>query len=91
MILDDQEIALLVEYASLLLSISDIALLLVVDKDELKEEIANKETYISRRYHCGKLETIIKLRKQEIAQAELGSSTAIELVSKYIIDQSLDE
>ena len=86
-----QQIEQVEEYASLFLKISDIALLICVDKDILRDDIADNSTNISKLYHSSKLVTIAKLRRQEIEQAELGSNTAIELVSKYIIDQNLDE
>ena len=79
------------EYASLFLKISDIALLIGVDPDVLRDDIADKSSDVSLNYHVTKLQTIARLRRQEIQQAELGSNIAIELVSKYITDQTLDE
>ena len=79
------------EYASLFLKISDIALLIGVDPDVLRDDIADRSTDVSKNYLITKLLTIAILRRQEIQQAELGSNIAIELVSKYITDQTLDE
>lgn len=79
------------KYAGLLFKISDIALLIDADPDELRDEISNKTTEISKLYHKSKLQVITRLRAQEIEQAELGSNTAIELVTKYIQKQQLDE
>lgn len=79
------------KYAALLFKISDIALLIDADPDELRDEISNKTTEISKIYYKAKLQVITKLRAQEIEQAELGSNTAIELVTKYIQEQQLDE
>ena len=79
------------KYAGLLFKISDIALLIDADPDELRDEISNKTTEISKLYHKSKLQVITRLRVQEIEQAELGSNTAIELVTKYIQEQQLDE
>ena len=85
------QIGLIEKYTGLLFKISDIALMIDVDPDELRDEIANKKTEVSKIYHTTKLLVISKLRAQEIEQAELGSNTAIELVTKYIQEQKLDE
>lgn len=85
------QIGLIEKYAELLFTISDIALLINADKHVLRDDIADSSTEVSKIYHASKLITIAKLRRQEIEQAELGSNIAIELVSKYIIDQRIDE
>lgn len=85
------QIGLIEKYTGLLFKISDIALMIDVDPDELRDEIANKSTEVSKIYHTTKLLVISKLRAQEIEQAELGSNTAIELVTQYIQEQKLDE
>lgn len=79
------------EMASLLFKISDIARMINVDNDQLRHDITNTDSIVSRKYYLSKLKVICKHRKQEIEQAELGSNTAIELVSKYINEQKFDE
>ncbi len=79
------------KYAALLMKISDIAVLIDVDPNELRDELNNRQNEVSRIYHKAKLQVITRLRAQEIEQAELGSNTAIELVNKYIQEQQLDE
>lgn len=79
------------EMASLLFKISDIARMINVDPDQLRQDINYTDSIVSRKYYLSKLKVICKLRKQEIEQAELGSNTAIELVSKYINEQKFDE
>ena len=91
MTLTNTQIELIKHYTALLFKISDIALMIDADPDELRDEIANKSTEISKIYHTTKLLVISKLRSQEIEQAELGSNTAIELVTQYIQEQKLDE
>ena len=85
------QLELVEKYAGLLFKISDIAMCIDEDPDELRDEIANKTSEISKTYHKSKLQVIMKLRAQEIEQAELGSNTAIELITKYIEEQQLDE
>ena len=79
------------EYASYLLPIPDIAILIGMDEDELKEAIADKTSEISEAYHLGKAETILAVRKQEVALAKAGSPFAIELMQDYMLDQSRHE
>ena len=62
--------SIVAKYAELLFTISDIALLICVDKDILRDDIADNSTNISKLYHSSKLVTIAKLRRQEIEQAE---------------------
>jgi len=91
MIYTQIQIGQIEKYAALLFRISDIALLIDVDPDELRYDISNKTSEVSKIYYKAKLQVIMKLRAQEIEQAELGSNTAIELVTKYIHEQQLDE
>jgi hypothetical protein len=79
------------EYASLLMPISDIATLIGADEDELKEKIANKSSAESKAYRQGKAETVLEIRRQEIALAKAGSPMAVELVQEYLIEQSQQE
>ena len=79
------------EYASYLLPIPDIAILIGMDEDELKDAIANKTSGISKAYRLGKAETILEIRKQEVALAKTGSPFAIELMQDYMLDQSRHE
>ena len=84
-------IDLIKEYASYLLPIPEIATLIGMDEDELKEAIADKTSEISRAYRLGKAETILDVRKQEVALAKAGSPFAIELMQDYMLDQSRHE
>lgn len=79
------------EYASLLLSISEIAILIETDEDKLREAILDKTTYLSKAYNLGKMETVLELRRQEIELAKLGSPIGIELTQKYMLDQKINE
>lgn len=85
------QMQLIEQYAQLFLKISDIAILMDVDPDELRNDIGNKFHTVHKTYYRAKLSKIAMLRKQEIEQAELGSSVAIEMVSKYIQEQQIDE
>ena len=79
------------EYASLLMNVSDISVLIGVNEDSFREDINNKNTAISIAFRKGQIETVLELRKQEIDMAKLGSPLAVELIQKYIIDQKMSE
>lgn len=79
------------ELASYLMSIPDIAILIGMDEDKLRDEIADKSTEISKAYRLGKAETILEVRKQEVALAKSGSPMALENIAEYLIDQSHSE
>ena len=79
------------EYAGLLMTVSDISVLIGVNEDSFREDIGNKNTAVSMSYRKGHIETILELRKQEIEMAKLGSPLAVELIQKYIIDQKMSE
>jgi len=79
------------EYAGLLTSISDIAVLIDSNEDELRDDIALKTTAVSNRYRKAKAATELELRREEIALAKLGSPIAIELVQKYKLTQQISE
>lgn len=79
------------ELASYLMTIPEIAILINMDEDQLREEIANRTTEISRAYHLGRTETILEVRKQEVALAKTGSPMALENIAEYLIDQSHSE
>lgn len=79
------------EYAGLLTSISDIAVLLDLNEDILRDDITNKFTNVSLRYRKAKAAIELQLRRQEIDLAKLGSPIAIDLVQKYKLTQQLSE
>lgn len=72
----DIDLELLQEYASLLFTIDEIALMLDCKESELRREVRNKYSEVSRCYHKGKLLTQVKLRKQTKLFAEKGSPQA---------------
>jgi hypothetical protein len=79
------------KHAALLLELDDIAILIDVDCDELKADISNKYSEVSKRYRKGQLTTIVDLHKQEIDLAKLGSPMAMENTRKFILSQKLSE
>lgn len=79
------------ELAECLTPISDMAVLLDVDVDELRLDIKDKKNPVSRAYHHSKASTALKLRKQEIELANVGSPLAVQLTNSYILNMDSDE
>lgn len=79
------------EYAGLLMTITDIAILMDIDEDELRNDIADKSNKAYRAYRLNKVQTILELHRQEIDLAKLGSPISIEITNNYIINQKANE
>ena len=88
---NEEQLNKIEEYAALLTTISDMAVLLDIDEDDLRNDIALKTTAVSIRYRKAKALTELELRRQEIELAKLGSPIAIDLVQKYKLNQQISE
>lgn len=86
-----EQIEQIKEYAGYLLKPDQIARLLDVDPIEFKSFLKQKNHPAAEAYEKGKTETILEIRKQEIKLAKLGSPIALDLVSKFIIEQKQGE
>jgi len=84
---NDDDLIKISEYAGLLMTITDIAVLMNIDEDELRSDITDKSTEVSRGYRLSKTQMILELHRQEIALAKLGSPMAVELTQTYILNQ----
>ena len=76
--------------ASLFATIEDIAVMIDVDPDRLKDDIKSDDD-AKKAYQLGKTMRMLELREIEIEQAKLGSTVAIDLIQKYITKQQLSE
>ena len=79
------------KYASIYLPITDIAMLMDIPADMLRDEIRNKSTEVSRTYHKGKAASRVKLHHQEMLLAQVGSPLAIENAHRNLLDMEDDE
>lgn len=79
------------KYASLYLTITDIAYLLGVHADRLRDEIRNKSTAVSLAYYNGKAASKLKIFNQEMLLAQVGSPAAIENAHRHLMDMEDDE
>lgn len=74
------------QYVSIYLKISDMAVILGISATQLREDIADKSTEVSRRYHRGKAASRVKLLHQEMQLAYVGSSLALENTRNNLLD-----
>ena len=91
MTLTDKQLEDIERYASIYLPISDIALLIDVRADELRDEIRNRSTPASIAYHKGKVVSRVNLHNQEMQLAKVGSPAAIENARRNLMDMEDDE
>ena len=73
------------------MSISDIALLLDVPADILRDEVRNRDSEVSKAYYRGKVASKVKLHHQEMLLAQVGSPLAIENAHRNLLDMEDDE
>ena len=79
------------KWASIYLPISDMALMLDIPAEMLRDEIRNKNTEVSQAYHRGKAASRVKLHQQEMLLAQVGSPLAIENAHRNLLDMEDDE
>ena len=79
------------KWASIYLPISDMALMLDVPAEMLRDEIRNMHTEVSLAYHRGKAASRVKLHQQEMLLAQVGSPLAIENAHRNLLDMEDDE
>ena len=79
------------KYASIYLPISDIAIIMSIPADMLRDEIRNRNTDVSKAYHRGKALSRVKLHHQEMLLAQVGSPLAIENAHRNLLDMEDDE
>lgn len=79
------------KWASIYLPISDMALMLDVPAEMLRDEIRNKHTEVSLAYYRGKAASRVKLHQQEMLLAQVGSPLAIEKAHRNLLDMEDDE
>ncbi len=77
--------------ASLYLPISDMAVILDIPADVLRDDIACKSSEVSKAYRRGKIASKIKLHKQEMTLAMIGSPQALANARENLIDMEEDE
>lgn len=78
------------QYVSIYLKIPDMAVILGISATQLREDIADKSTEVSRRYHRGKAALRVKLLHQEMQLAYVDSPLALENTRNNLLDMEDD-
>ena len=79
------------KYASIFLPISDMAVILDIPAEILREDIKDRQNKVSNAYLRGKLASKVKLHTQEMMLAQVGSPLALENAAKNLLDMEDDE
>jgi len=87
----EEILAQIEQYSSIYLKISDMAVILDVPAEQLREDIADRSTEVSKRYHRGKATSKVKLLHQEMQLAYVGSPLALENAQRNLMDMEDDE
>ena len=87
----EEQLKQIEQFASIYLKISDMAVILGIPAEVLREDIANRSTAVSQCYLSGKAASKIKLLHQEMMLAQVGSPLAIENVHRNLLDMEDDE
>ena len=87
----EAELQQIEQFASIYLKISDMAVILGVPAEILREDIADKSTAVSQHYRRGKAASKVKLLAQEMQLAQVGSPLAIENTHRNLLDMEDDE
>lgn len=91
MIYTNEQISRIKELAGYLTPISDIAVLMDLDVDELRLDIQNRTSDVSKAYFKGKAESQLTLRQQELELARVGSPLAVQMAAGYMLNMDTDE
>ena len=87
----ETELQQIEQFASIYLKISDMAVILGIPAEILREDIADKSTAVSQHYRRGKAASKVKLLAQEMQLAQVGSPLAIENTHRNLLDMEDDE
>ena len=91
MVYTEEQLKQVEQFASIYLKISDIAVILDVSPTLLREDIADRNSEVSKRYHRGKAASRVKLQHQEMQLAYAGSPLALENTRNNLLDMEDDE
>lgn len=91
MTFSDQQIQLIERWAEIYLPISDMAAILEIPPEDLREEIRTHSSPASIAYRKGKALSKVKLLQQEMALAQTGSPLALQTTRDTLLSMEDDE
>lgn len=87
----DEQLEKVEQLASIYMTITDIALIIEVEPEQLRADIANETSEVSRRYRRGKAISKVQLRDQEMKLAKMGSPLSLDKIKDNLLDMEDDE
>lgn len=87
----EEQIQQIEYYASIYLPITDIALILELKAEDLRQDIHDQSSPAYVAYHKGKAQSKVQLHAQEMTLAKVGSPLALENARKNLMDMEDDE
>lgn len=88
---DNKQLETIEKCATVYLPIKDIALIIEVDANTLRADIAAEGTEARRRYLRGKAISKLQLHEQEMQLAKVGSPLALDNARNNLLDMEDDE
>lgn len=86
-----EELKKIEEWAQIYLPITDMAVILDVPADVLREDIRDRSSDVYKAYNRGKVLSKVRLRTQEMQLAQVGSPLALDNTRKNLLDMEDDE
>lgn len=87
----DEMLTQVERFASLYLKISDMAVILGVPSDVLRDDIRDRATPVSQAYRRGKADSKVKIHEQVMTLSFVGSPLALDNAAKNLLDMEDDE
>ena len=87
----EEQLTQVEQFASIYLKISDMAVILGIPAEVLREDISDQTSAVSQHYRRGKAASKVKLLHQEMMLAQVGSPLAIENTHRNLLDMEDDE
>lgn len=86
-----EELQQIEKFASIYLPITDIAELLDIPAEMLRDDISDRATPVSKAYRRGKAASKVKLHAQEMQLAQVGSPQALINARENLLEMEDDE
>jgi DNA-binding transcriptional MerR regulator len=91
MIYTDEQLEMIEQFASIYLPITDIAVILEVTPEQLREDIHDSSNPAFQRYRKGKALSKVQLHQQEMTLAKVGSPLALQNARDNLLAMEDDE
>lgn len=91
MIYSDSFLTDVERFASLYMKISDIAVMLDIPTDVLRDDIRDRSTDVSKAYRRGKAASKVRIHEQVMTLSFVGSPLALDNAHKNLLDMEDDE